>query len=95
MRSRGCSCWNSAPVGAVIAVRRSLLQQVLGGYPALDYYKIEDGKGRPLGRSFKVTLWPTVILLRDGQELARAVRPQAREDLHAMLAVLDATIDAR
>ncbi|PPU74343.1 thiol reductase thioredoxin [Xanthomonas cucurbitae] len=72
-----------------------LLQQVLGGYPALDYYKIEDGKGRPLGRSFKVTLWPTVILLRDGQELARAVRPQAREDLHAMLAVLDATIDAR
>lgn len=45
-----------------------LLQQVLGGYPALDYYKIEDGKGRPLGRSFKVTLWPTVILLRDGQE---------------------------
>ncbi|PPV07644.1 thioredoxin [Xanthomonas bromi] len=67
-----------------------LLQKLLGVYETVDYRKIEDGKGRPLGRSFRVTLWPTIILLRDGEELARAVRPQTREDLHAMLSVLDA-----
>ncbi|MGV7167843.1 thioredoxin family protein [Xanthomonas citri] len=75
--------------GHCIAVQ-PLLQKLLGGYEAIDYRKIEDGKGRPLGRSFRVTLWPTIILLRDGQELARAVRPQTREDLQDLLSVLDA-----
>ena len=36
---------------------------------------VEDGPGRPLGRSFRVKLWPTLVLLRDGQEIARLVRP--------------------
>ncbi|MCC4604729.1 thioredoxin family protein [Xanthomonas campestris] len=67
-----------------------LLQKLLGGYDAVDYRKIEDGKGRPLGRSFHVKLWPTVILLRDGEEVARSVRPQTREDLHQLLSALDA-----
>ncbi|MBV6802878.1 thioredoxin family protein [Xanthomonas campestris pv. lawsoniae] len=67
-----------------------LLQKLLGGYEAIDYRKIEDGKGRPLGRSFRVKLWPTIILLRDGQELARAVRPQTRDDLQDLLSLLDA-----
>ncbi|MGV2292940.1 thioredoxin family protein [Trinickia sp. YCB016] len=39
------------------------------------HLKIEDGPGRPLGRSFKVKLWPTLIFLRDGAEVARVVRP--------------------
>ncbi|KQR09070.1 MULTISPECIES: thioredoxin family protein [Xanthomonas] len=67
-----------------------LLQKLLGGYDAMAYRKFEGGKGRPLGRSFRVKLWPTVILLRDGEEVARAVRPQTREDLQDLLAVLDA-----
>ncbi|QTK47780.1 thioredoxin [Xanthomonas euvesicatoria pv. alfalfae] len=54
------------------------------------HHGVEDGKGRPLGRSFRVKLWPTIILLRDGQELARAVRPQTREDLQDLLSLLDA-----
>jgi hypothetical protein len=33
------------------------------------------GDRRPLGRSFKVKLWPTLIFLRDGVEIARVVRP--------------------
>ncbi|KER88283.1 thioredoxin [Xanthomonas arboricola pv. celebensis] len=65
-----------------------LLQKLLGGVAALDYRKIEDRKGRPLGRSFRVTLWPTIILLRDGVEVARAVRPQTREDLQPLLSQL-------
>ena len=27
------------------------------------HIKIEDGKGRPLGRSFRVKLWPTLVYL--------------------------------
>ncbi len=42
---------------------------------ALCHLLLEDGPGRPLGRSFRVKLWPTLILLRDGQEVARLVRP--------------------
>ncbi len=36
---------------------------------------VEDGPGRPLGRSYRVKLWPTLVFLRDGQEQARLVRP--------------------
>ena len=36
---------------------------------------VEDGKGRPLGRSYRVKLWPTLICLVDGVEVARVVRP--------------------
>jgi len=36
---------------------------------------VEDGRGRPLGRSFGVKLWPTLVFLKDGQEVARLVRP--------------------
>ncbi|MGL4693346.1 MAG: thioredoxin family protein, partial [Stenotrophomonas maltophilia] len=58
------------------------------GYDAT-HVKVEDGKGRPLGRSFAVKLWPTVILLRDGQEIARAVRPHEREDLAPLIDALE------
>ncbi len=44
-------------------------------YPAVRHLKIEDGKGRRLGRTFGVKLWPTLIFLRDGQEVERLVRP--------------------
>jgi thioredoxin 1 len=44
-------------------------------YPDTRHLKIEDGPGRPLGRSFKVKLWPTLIFMRDGTEVARVVRP--------------------
>jgi len=43
--------------------------------PALRHLKIEDGSGRPLGRSFHVKLWPTLVFMRDGQETGRLVRP--------------------
>ena len=43
--------------------------------PDLPHLRIEDGPGRPLGRSFRVKQWPTLILLRDGHEVARLVRP--------------------
>ena len=52
---------------------------------------VEDGPGRPLGRSFRVKLWPTLVFLREGQELARVVRPKTPEDLADALARAEAT----
>jgi thioredoxin 1 len=51
------------------------IAQSLARAPRARHLKIEDGPGRPLGRSFKVKLWPTLIFLRDGVEVARVVRP--------------------
>ncbi|MFM0005440.1 thioredoxin family protein [Paraburkholderia dipogonis] len=51
------------------------IAQALEPHDGLRHLKIEDGPGRPLGRSFKVKLWPTLILMRDGTEVARVVRP--------------------
>ncbi|MDO5624632.1 MAG: thioredoxin family protein [Pseudomonadota bacterium] len=48
--------------------------------------KVEDGRGRPLGRSFGVKLWPTLVFLRDGQEQARLVRPASADDVARALA---------
>ena len=54
--------------------------------PAWRHLKVEDGPGRALGRSYRVKLWPTLVLLRDGQELARLVRPtQAAEIRQALV----------
>ena len=52
-----------------------VIAQALQAYPQLQQLCIEDGPGRPLGRSFKVKLWPTLVLLQDGKEVARLVRP--------------------
>ena len=51
------------------------IAQALEPHAGVRHLKIEDGPGRPLGRSFKVKLWPTLILMRDGAEVARVVRP--------------------
>jgi len=54
----------------------------------LRHIKVEDGKGQPLGRSFRVKLWPTLLVLRDGEELARVVRPSSTEEIERALALL-------
>ena len=41
----------------------------------LPHIKVFDGKGKVLGREFKVKLWPTLILLNSGVERNRIVRP--------------------
>jgi thioredoxin 1 len=52
-----------------------LIGAALGRFPEVRHLKIADGKGRPLGRSFGVKLWPTLVFLRDGEEIARVIRP--------------------
>ena len=57
------------------------IREALASAPPLQHLKIEDGPGRPPGRSFRVKLWPTLVLLRDGVELARVVRPQSAAEV--------------
>ncbi|CAG2134224.1 hypothetical protein LMG31506_01342 [Cupriavidus yeoncheonensis] len=64
------------------------LAMAFARYPDVRHIKVEDGSGRPLGRSFRVRLWPTLVFLRDGQEVSRLVRPvDAGPILEAMAAI--------
>jgi thioredoxin 1 len=63
-----------------------IVAEASADYQDVPHLKIEDGPGRKLGRSFKVKLWPTIILLKDGAEVARFVRPSDAEGMRAALA---------
>ncbi|WP_428307552.1 thioredoxin family protein [Lacipirellula sp.] len=75
--------WCGHCQGAAPAVAEALAQ-----FPGIKHLKVEDGPGRPLGRSFRVKLWPTLIALRDGQEVARSVRPESVESVQELLSQL-------
>lgn len=64
------------------------IEPALADRPDVQRIQVEDGKGRPLGRSFRVKLWPTLVFLRDGVEVARVVRPTNRKQLDDALAQL-------
>jgi thioredoxin 1 len=64
---------------------RPLIAAALASHTSVRHVRIEDGRGRPLGRSFGVKLWPTLDFLADGREAARLVRPRdARAIEHAL-----------
>lgn len=62
-----------------------LIGAALAPRPAWRHLKIEDGPGRPLGRSYGIKLWPTLVFLRDGREVARLVRPDSQVDIDVAL----------
>jgi len=55
------------------------LAALLPSFPGVRHIKVEDGPGRPLGRSFRVKLWPTLVFMRDGQIIMQAARPGLEE----------------
>ena len=67
-----------------------LIASAFAGHAGVRYLKVEDGPGRPLGRSFGVKLWPTLIFLVDGKETARLVRPAQADDIARALAQIAA-----
>jgi thioredoxin 1 len=64
------------------------IESAFSAYPNLQHVKVEDGPGRPLGRSFKVKLWPTLIFINNGQEVSRVVRPTAAAEVSDALALI-------
>ena len=66
-------------------VVRPAIQEVLTEYSELPHIKVYDGKGKRLGRAFGVKLWPTLILLHNGKEVARLVRPVTVEEVRQLV----------
>ena len=64
------------------------IAEAMDAHPDVQHIKVEDGKGQPLGRSFRVKLWPTLVFLRDGREVARLVRPTDAAAISRALAEL-------
>jgi thioredoxin 1 len=53
----------------------TVVETAFAQHPEVRHVRVEDGSGRRLGRQFGVKLWPTLVFLRDGQEVCRLVRP--------------------
>ena len=64
---------------------KPFIVEAFADYPKISHIKVEDGRGRPLGRSFGVKLWPTLVFLKDGQEVTRLVRPQGSAEISAAM----------
>lgn len=61
-----------------------VIESALAGHD-VQRIKVEDGKGRPLGRIYGVKLWPTLVFLQNGKEVARVVRPTAAQEIRDAL----------
>jgi thioredoxin 1 len=67
-----------------------LIEEALAAHPQVRHIKVADASGRRLGRSFVVKLWPTLVFLTDGKEVARSVRPAGTEEIRQGLAKIAA-----
>ena len=65
-----------------------VIDPVLDRAAGLHRVLVEDGKGRPLGRSYRVKLWPTLVFLNDGVEVARVVRPWRESDVEEAMSTV-------
>ena len=67
---------------------KPLVASALDAHPGVRHVKVEDGSGQPLGRSYGVKLWPTLVFLADGREAARLVRPRDAAAIDKALALI-------
>ncbi len=58
----------------------------------LNHVKVEDGKGCPLGRSYGIKQWPTLVFLANGQEITRIVRPTDKQEIADALEQITAAV---
>jgi thioredoxin 1 len=63
------------------------LAAALRQFPGVRHIKVEDGKGKPLGRSYRVKLWPNLVFLRDGRVVAQAARPSPEDVREGLVAI--------
>ena len=78
-----------APWCGICAAAQPSIAAALSHHPQVRHLKIEDGPGRPLGRSYRVKLWPTLVFLKDGEEVARVVRPNSADEIRQGLQKID------
>lgn len=63
---------------------QGVLRSELNKHPKFRHLKIEDGKGRRLGRSYGVKLWPNIVLLLNGKQQNQLARPSKEELAQAL-----------
>lgn len=61
------------------------IAQAMQAHSKLLHIKVFDGKGKKLGRAFAVKQWPTMILLDNGKEVARLVRPLHASEVERLI----------
>ena len=66
-----------------------LIAEALAEHEGVRHIKVADASGRRLGRSFQVKLWPTLVFMRDGKEVAKLVRPDDSDEIKEALAQID------
>ena len=66
-----------------------LIAEALSAHASVRHIKVADASGKRLGRSFKVKLWPTLVFLRDGKEVAKLVRPGSTEEIKEALSQIE------
>ena len=66
-----------------------LIAEALSAHASVRHIKVADASGKRLGRSFKVKLWPTLVFLRDGKEVAKLVRPGSTEEIKQALSQIE------
>jgi thioredoxin 1 len=66
-----------------------LIDEAFATHPGVRHVKIADASRRRLGRSFGVKLWPTLVFLKDGKEIARLVRPMDVEPIRKAIDEID------
>lgn len=64
-----------------------ILEELFTEYPDLRHIRVEDGRGKPLGRSFRVKLWPTLVFMRDGNVVRQIARPGRQETMEGLMAI--------
>lgn len=78
----GCGyCLAAAPHVAALLER----------FPDVEHVRVEDGSGRPLGRSFRVKLWPNFVFMRGGAVVRQLARPGRAELEDAFRELTDPT----
>jgi thioredoxin 1 len=63
----------------ICAAFAPVLKELLDDCPQVAHVKVEDGRGKPLGRSFRVKLWPTLVFMLDGKMIRQVARPSREE----------------
>jgi thioredoxin len=66
-----------------------LIEAAFVDHPTVRHIKVADASGRPLGRSFRVKLWPTLVFMKSGHEMARLVRPRDAAAIREALEKID------
>lgn len=79
-----------APWCPICQKAQPAIEEVLNKQAGLTHLKVFDGEGKPLGRAFKIKLWPTLVLLKDGEEIAREVRPMNADAVSKVFTLLAA-----